>query len=662
MLPAGKLTTFGGSFIVDDFARFLKILALIGSVATLVLSTEFLSDPSRRIFEYSILVLLSTLGMMVLISAGDLIALYLGLELMSLALYVVAASNRDNVKSTEAGLKYFVLGALSSGMLLYGASLVYGFTGTVSFAGIAAAAKTGSIGIVFGLVFLLAGLCFKVSAVPFHMWTPDVYEGAPTPVTAFFASAPKVAAMAVFVRVAMTAFPGIAVEWQQIVVFVSIASMALGAFAAIGQKNIKRLMAYSSIGHMGYALVGLAAGTPEGAQGVLVYLAIYVAMTLGSFAIILAMKRNGQAIEQISDFAGLSRTNPLLAFFFAMFLFSLAGIPPLAGFFAKCYVFVAAIKAGLFTLAVIGVLTSVVGAFYYLTIVKVMYFDEPLAKLDPVRVECARCWRSPASSTSCSSSIRGRWSVCDHGGEVADSRCPSRSVRAPHPPVTGSKPTTRSVRPMWKRWRVRATVTAGRSGSSPRSRRRGGDGVSGPGSRRAAISPAACSRSFRITPATAATLGFAAGLATEAALRKVSVEAALRQDRSLSNTISNGRMTCSPEAGSWSEYRWMPKRSDDRLAVVVGIGTNVVAAPEGTPTPATSLAALGVQVGAEELFSVLSDSWVEFRGIWDNGRGFGQDPKALARPRGGPRAGGRDQVGGLHASRARSTPSTSKAA
>jgi NADH-quinone oxidoreductase subunit N len=387
MLPAGKLVSFGGSFIVDSFARFLKITALIGSVATLILSREFLSDPSRRIFEYAILVLLSTLGMMVLISAGDLIMLYLGLELMSLALYVVASSNRDNAKSTEAGLKYFVLGALSSGMLLYGASLVYGFTGTVSFAGIAAAAKTGSLGIIFGIVFVLAGLCFKVSAVPFHMWTPDVYEGAPTPVTAFFASAPKVAAMAVFVRVAMTAFPGITHEWQQIVVFVSIASMALGSFAAIGQKNIKRLMAYSSIGHMGFALVGLAAGTPEGAQGVLVYLAIYVAMTLGSFAIILAMKRNGQAVEQISDFSGLSRTNPLLAFFFAMFLFSLAGVPPLAGFFGKFYVFVAAIKAGLFTLAVIGVLTSVVGAFYYLTIIKVMYFDDPLPQLDPVRVE-----------------------------------------------------------------------------------------------------------------------------------------------------------------------------------------------------------------------------------------------------------------------------------
>jgi NADH-quinone oxidoreductase subunit N len=387
LLPAGRLTTFNGSFIVDDFARFLKILSLIGSVATLILSIEFLADPSRRIFEYAILVLLSTLGMMVLISAGDLIMLYLGLELMSLALYVVAAINRDDAKSTEAGLKYFVLGALSSGMLLYGASLIYGFTGTVGFAGIAAGVRTASIGIIFGLVFVLAGLCFKVSAVPFHMWTPDVYEGAPTPVTAFFASAPKVAALAVFTRVALTAFPGIVPQWQQIVVFVSIASMALGSFAAIGQKNIKRLMAYSSIGHMGFALVGLAAGTAEGAQGVLVYITIYVAMTLGSFAVILSMKRNGQHVENISDFAGLSRTNPLLAFVFAMLLFSLAGVPPLAGFFAKFYVFVAAIKAGLFTLSVVGVLTSVVGAYYYLLIVKVMYFDEPLAKLDPMRVE-----------------------------------------------------------------------------------------------------------------------------------------------------------------------------------------------------------------------------------------------------------------------------------
>ena len=387
LLPSGKVETFGGSFVLDDFAKFLKILSLTGSAVTLLLSIEFLEAESRRIFEYAILVMLSTVGMMVLISATDLIMLYLGLELMSLALYVVAASDRDNAKSTEAGLKYFVLGALSSGMLLYGASLIYGFTGTVSFAGIAAAAREGSIGLVFGLVFLLAGLCFKVSAVPFHMWTPDVYEGAPTPVTAFFASAPKVAALAVFTRVALTAFPGITQQWQQVVVFVSIASMALGAFAAIGQTNIKRLMAYSSIGHMGFALVGLAAGSAEGAQGVLIYATIYVSMTLGTFAIILAMKRNGQAVESLSDFAGLSQTNPTLAFFMAMLLFSLAGVPPLAGFFAKYYVFVAAIKSGLFTLAVIGVLASVIGAYYYLYIIKLMYFDQPAGAVEPARPE-----------------------------------------------------------------------------------------------------------------------------------------------------------------------------------------------------------------------------------------------------------------------------------
>jgi NADH-quinone oxidoreductase subunit N len=321
--------------------------------------------------------------MMMLISAGDLIALYLGLELMSLALYVVAASNRENVKSTEAGLKYFVLGALSSGMLLYGASLIYGFTGTVSFAGIAQATHTGaSIGLVFGLVFLFVGFCFKISAVPFHMWTPDVYEGSPSPVTAFFASAPKVAAIAIFVRATITAFPGITHEWQQIVVFVSILSMVLGSFAAIGQKNIKRLMAYSSIGHMGFALVGLAAASPEGVQGVLVYMAIYVAMTLGTFAVILSMRRQGVAMEQISDLAGLARTHPTMAFFLAMLMFSLAGIPPLAGFFAKFYVFLAAINAGLYALAVIGVLASVVGAYYYLMIVKTMYFDDPKASFD----------------------------------------------------------------------------------------------------------------------------------------------------------------------------------------------------------------------------------------------------------------------------------------
>jgi NADH-quinone oxidoreductase subunit N len=327
-----------------------------------------------------------------LISAGDLIALYLGLELMSLALYVVAAINRDSVRSTEAGLKYFVLGALSSGMLLYGISLLYGFTGTVTFEGIARAAAEGgpsyaSLGLVFGLVFLFAGFCFKVSAVPFHMWTPDVYEGAPTPITAFFAAAPKVAGLAMFVRTTIMAFPGVVTQWQQIVVFVAIASMALGAFAAIGQRNIKRLMAYSSIGHMGFALVGLAAGTPEGVQGVLIYTAIYVAMTLGTFACILSMRRDGQMVENIGDLAGLASTQPTMAFFLAMLLFSLAGIPPLAGFFAKFYVFLAAIKADLFTLAVIGMITTVVGAYYYLAIVKIMYFDEAGKAFEPMPYE-----------------------------------------------------------------------------------------------------------------------------------------------------------------------------------------------------------------------------------------------------------------------------------
>jgi len=386
-LPDGKLSTFGGSFVVDGYARFLKILVLLGSAATLLISYGFLSERPRRIFEYAILILVSTVGMMLLISAGDLVMLYLGLELMSLSLYVVAACNRDDVKSTEAGLKYFVLGALASGMMLYGMSLIYGFTGTVNFAGIATAAKTGSVGVAFGLVFLLAGLCFKVSAVPFHMWTPDVYEGAPTPITAFFSSSPKVAAFAIFVRVVLTAFPNVAHEWQQIVVFVAIASMALGSFGAIGQRNIKRMMAYSSIGHMGFALVGLAAGTPEGVQGVILYLVIYTVMTFGVFTLILAMKRNGRAIENISDFAGLSRSNPVLAFLCAMLLFSLAGIPPLAGFFAKFYVFTAAIKAGMITLSVIGVLCSVVGAFYYLNVIKVMYFDEQAGATDNVRVE-----------------------------------------------------------------------------------------------------------------------------------------------------------------------------------------------------------------------------------------------------------------------------------
>lgn len=386
MAPVDNGPSFGGGFTTDAFARFMKILAYVAAFAALSLSFDYMRREKFARYEYAVLVVLSTLGMSLMISASDLISLYLGLELQSLALYVIAAIHRDDVRSTEAGLKYFVLGALSSGMLLYGASLVYGTTGAVGFADIALALKGGeaSLGLIFGIVFLLAGFAFKISAVPFHMWTPDVYEGAPTPITAFFASAAKVAAVAMFVRVVSEAFPSVTQEWRQVVVFVSIASMALGAFAAIGQRNIKRLMAYSSIGHMGYVLVGLAAGTPEGVRGVAIYSAIYVAMTLGAFACILSMRIGDRYVERIDDLAGLSKTKPAMAFVLSMLMFSLAGIPPLAGFFAKFYVFYAAVNAGLFGLAVIGFVLSAVGAFYYLRIVKIIYFDEPTVEFAPM--------------------------------------------------------------------------------------------------------------------------------------------------------------------------------------------------------------------------------------------------------------------------------------
>ena len=383
---SGTTTLFGDSFIVDPFARVMKLLTLTGAAVTLTMSVDYWQAAGRLKFEFPVLVLLATTGMMMMISANDLIALYVGLELQSLSLYVVAAFDRRSARSSEAGLKYFVLGALSSGMLLYGASLIYGFTGSTLFTDIAVAVQPSgaNLGLIFGLVFLMTGFAFKISAVPFHMWTPDVYEGAPTPVTAFFAAAPKLGAMALTVRTLFAAFPSVTPEWQQIVTFLAIASMALGSFAAIGQRNIKRLMAYSSIGHMGYALVGLAAGTVEGVQGVIIYLAIYLAMTLGTFACILAMRRKGRMVEDIDQLSGLSSTSPMMAFLLAMLLFSLAGIPPLAGFFAKFYVFLAAINSGLYTLAVIGVLLSVVGAYYYLRIVKIMYFDAPAERFEPM--------------------------------------------------------------------------------------------------------------------------------------------------------------------------------------------------------------------------------------------------------------------------------------
>jgi NADH-quinone oxidoreductase subunit N len=380
------VTAFHGAFVADGFSRFAKILILIGAALSILLADEFFVSVQLSRFELPVLMLVATLGMLLMVSAASFLSLYMGLELQSLALYVLAAFNRDHLRSTEAGLKYFVLGALSSGMMLYGISLIYGFTGSTQFSTIALVTHAGvpGLGVVFGIVFLIAGLAFKVSAVPFHMWTPDVYEGAPTPVTAYFATAAKVAALCLFLRAILTPFPDLLHQWRQIIVFISVLSMALGAIAAIGQKNIKRLMAYSSIGHMGYALLGLAAGTALGARGVLIYLAIYVLTNIGVFAAIQAMQRKGQAVETISDLAGLARNDIKLASVFAVLFLSLAGLPPLAGFFAKFYVFLAAIQAGLVVPAVIGVLASAIGLVYYLRLVKVMFFDDPVEAFDPV--------------------------------------------------------------------------------------------------------------------------------------------------------------------------------------------------------------------------------------------------------------------------------------
>jgi NADH-quinone oxidoreductase subunit N len=383
---------FYGMFVTDSFAVFMKALVLLGSAVSIIMALRYNEEHRIARFEFPVLILLAATGMMVMVSADDLITLYLGLELQSLSLYVVASFDRDSVRSTEAGLKYFVLGALASGMLLYGASLIYGFAGTTSFAMLAklfaGSGGAPSNGLIIGLVFVTVGLAFKVSAVPFHMWTPDVYEGAPTPVTAFFSVAPTIAAIALFVRFMVEPFGALVVEWRQVVVFLSVGSMVLGAVAAIAQTNIKRLMAYSSIGHVGYALIGLAVASPSGIRGVLVYMAIYLFMNLGTWAVILCMRQQGQMLEGIADLSGLGRTQPGLALALGIFMFALAGIPPTAGFFGKLYVFLAAIDAHLVGLAVIGVVTSVVGAFYYLRIVKVMYFDEPVASFDrPIAAE-----------------------------------------------------------------------------------------------------------------------------------------------------------------------------------------------------------------------------------------------------------------------------------
>ncbi len=381
----GRILLFADMFAVSLYTASAKVLILAASAVGIIMALGYNEREGIARSEFPVLILTATVGMMMMVSAHDLIALYLGLELQSLSLYVVASFRRDSVKSTEAGLKYFVLGALASGMMLYGASLIYGFTGTTNFVQLASIFEnTGlaSTGVIVGLIFLIVGLAFKVAAFPFHMWTPDVYEGSPTPVTAFFSAAPKMAAMALFVSVMAGPFGKLAAQWQQVLVLIAIGSMALGAFAAINQSNIKRLLAYSSIGHVGYALIGLATGIADGIAAVLFYMATYLAMTLGAFACVLAMRRNGQMVENISDLAGLSKTKPGMALVLAILMFSMAGLPPLAGFFGKLYVFMAAIEAKLVALAVIGVLASVVGAYYYVRIVKVMYFDEPVEQFD----------------------------------------------------------------------------------------------------------------------------------------------------------------------------------------------------------------------------------------------------------------------------------------
>ena len=386
VLGAPDGAAFHGQFISDAFSRFAKLLILLGAATGLLLALDWNERQGIARFEFPILVLFSTIGMMAMVSASDLITLYMGLELLSLSLYVIAAFDRDNARSAEAGLKYFVLGALASGLYLYGASLTYGFAGSTNFSAIASAvsAQDGApLGVVVGMTFVVAALAFKISAVPFHMWTPDVYEGAPTPVTAFFASAPKVAAVSLLVRVLADPFADLAEQWQGVIWLASLGSMLLGSFAAIRQENIKRLMAYSSIGHVGYALMGLTVATDTGLRGVMLYMAIYLVMNAGVFAVLVSMRRQGRSLERVEDLAGLGRTDPAMAAAMAVFMFSMAGIPPLAGFFSKLYVFLAAVQEGYWVLATVGVLTSVVGAYYYLRVIKVMYFDAAAGALDP---------------------------------------------------------------------------------------------------------------------------------------------------------------------------------------------------------------------------------------------------------------------------------------
>ncbi|AHC73554.1 NADH-quinone oxidoreductase subunit N [Candidatus Endolissoclinum faulkneri L5] len=424
VIQSENTLAFQGLFISDNFARFIKIIIILGAVFSILISFEHLKRSENNLFEYPLLILFTTLGMMLMTSANDLILLYMSVELQSIALYVIATIQRNTLKSTEAGLKYFVLGALSSGILLYGCSIIYGFTGTTSFNGIATFLSTNrstSPGLIIGLIFLISGLAFKVSIAPFHMWTPDVYEGVPTPVTALFALAPKVAALALFLRVMIDPFRDLLISWQPIIAFLSIVSVLIGGLAAIMQTNIKRLMAYSSIAHMGYSLIGLASGNETGVTSVLMYLTTYTFTIIGTFSGILCMRRNDSPVENISDLTGLSDTHPIMALALMIFMLSMSGIPPLAGFFGKWFIFMSAIDADLYLLAAIGILSTVISAFYYLRIIKIMYFEEAIEPLDAIidkKSQLALCGSAmiivffflfikPIHNTAMSSSIIG---------------------------------------------------------------------------------------------------------------------------------------------------------------------------------------------------------------------------------------------------------------
>ena len=656
---------FEGAFISDAFSRFSKLLVLAGAALVLVMSFDSLARAKLLTAEFCVLTLLAVTGMLLMVSAGNLIALFLGLELQSLALYVIAAIDRDQVRSSEAGLKYFVLGSLSSGMLLYGASLIYGFTGSIDLAVIATVAQgqtaAQNIGLIVGLVFLLVGLAFKVGAVPFHMWTPDVYEGAPTPVTAFFAAAPKLAAMALLVRTLLQGFPGIAAQWQQIIVFLSIASMLLGAFAAIGQRNIKRLMAYSSIGHIGYALIGLAANSEAGTQSVLVYLAIYLAMTVGTFACILSMRTAEGPVEDIDALSGLAKTNLSMAFVLAMLLFSMAGIPPLAGFFAKLYVFGAAIKANLVTLAVIGVLASVVGAYYYLR-----------ARQDHVLRRRQGGVPARRSRRRLRHGAVGRLRAAVRAGAGAARQC-------------GADRGARAAR-RYHRCRPMTAAPAGlpegcklldldevdgdqRRGDAPRAGRRARPAC-GSSPQRQTAGRGRSGRAWSSQPGNLfasfidrARLPAGQGRAAVARRRRRRHRCHPAAREAFPVCASNGRTTFSSarRRRAASSLKAPRGRRSRAPIAVIGVGLNLVSAPDDLGRAATFLANHGLALSPREALCFLAQTMSDWIGIWNNGEGFAPVREAWLGTRRPPRRGADRQRRGRSRHRQRSPASTTAA-